>query len=190
MAMRRTRWIVLGLAAIALLLAGGVAVGRDRPPTLVHDFVRQFDTAIEIRPAPEAFVVLTATLDGVTRRAIRATDSTRIVFRAAVPPRAELRVSLGVPEDARAMPGDGILLRLLLARGETDGPLQYYVRHLNPHRNRMDRGWQDVTLNLSEFAGDTVRVFLNTNFTPGPDAEPGAPTQGLALWGEPRIVAR
>jgi hypothetical protein len=143
-----------------------------------------------MRPAPQAFLVRDTSIGGLTHPAILARESTRIVFRADVPPRAALEVSVGVPEEAWPLPSDGVLLRILLARGETEGPMQYYVRHLNPHRNRMDRGWQDVTLDLAPFAGERVRVFLNTNYTPRAGADPGGPTPGLGAWGKPRIVAR
>ncbi len=186
----RARVALLGLAALLLAVAGRLAITRDQPEAPAYDLLQQFDRALEKRPAPDVFSVVEATIGAATRRAILAKASTRIVFSVDVPQRAELRVSLGVPESVWAMPSEGMLLRILIARGDVEGPMQYYVRHLNPFSNRTDRGWQDVTVDLSAFAGQTIRLFFNTNFTPPAAADPDGPMPGLAVWGGPRILTR
>jgi hypothetical protein len=59
---------------------------------------------------------------------------------------------------------------------------------LSPYENPADRGWRDMTLDLSEYAGETVNLFFNTNSSgptpPGRDDRAG----DFPVWGDPRIV--
>lgn len=182
----RRAWLITTVACVAL--AG--FPGCSRPARVATDLLAEVDHAIEKRPAPEVFSITSAAIGGITKRALLARASTRIVFSLTVPDRAELHVSLGVSEDAWKIPSDGILFRILIGDRPENATAQYHARHLNPFLNRLDRGWQDVTIDLSGFAGKTIRLYLNTNFAPRADADPAGPTPGLALWGEPRIVAR
>jgi hypothetical protein len=59
-----------------------------------------------------------------------------------------------------------------------------YSLFVNP-RDRLDhRAWIPVDVDLSKYAGRSVRLILET--TPGPA---GNPSFDWAMWGHPRIVA-
>ena len=58
---------------------------------------------------------------------------------------------------------------------------------MNPYGNPADRKWNEVLLDLSTYAGQTVHIVFKTNSSgPGKDDRNG----DLAVWGEPRIVIR
>ena len=45
-----------------------------------------------------------------------------------------------------------------------------------------------MTLDLSEYSGETVDLFLNTNNSPPSHPQRDDPNGDLAVWGDPRIV--
>src|SRR5690606_37717542 len=157
--MNRTIWLLAGVVAIVVVI--WLALRPSGEPVVALDLIDQFDQAVDKRPTPETFEVIEATLGGVTKRAIYAKDQSRIVFRAEVPPNGELRVSLGLLEEGWTMPGDGVLFRVLLGAGAPPEPIYSII--YDPFGNPGDRGWHDVALDLSEYAGETVDLFFNTN---------------------------
>jgi hypothetical protein len=182
--LRRVTWL-----PAALISGAAVACGTASPGTVVEDLTQRVDAADERRPAAESFSVREASIGGASRRAILARQSSRIVFRVAAPPRARLDAWIAVPEDVWPLASAGMLFRVLIQAESAEGPHQAYAKHLNPYLNWTDRAWHHVDVDLSPFAGQTIRLFLNTNFTPPADHDPNA-TPGLGLWGEPRIVVR
>jgi len=184
--MKRPVWLLLGV-----VLAVGVAWFALRPGgagELTADLVEQFPSAKDRRPSPEAFEVVDATLAGDTRRAILIKDSSRLIYSVQVPDNGELRVGLGLLEEAWTIQGDGVLFRVLIGAG---GPPEEVLNLLvNPFGNPNDRSWQDITIDLSEYAGETIDLFFNTNASP--DSRPPVnDTNGdLAVWGAPGVYAR
>lgn len=184
--MNRTIWLLAGV--VAIVVAVWLALRPSGEPVVAVNLIDQFDQAVEKRPSPDSFEVIDATLAGDTRRAILVKDPSRLVFRAQVPPNGELRLSLGLLEEAWTVPGDGVLFRVLLGAGAP--PEEIYNLIYDPYGNPGDRGWHDVALDLSEYAGETVDLFFNTNSS-GPTRPPSDDRNGdLPVWGEPRLVAR
>lgn len=181
--MKRPVWLIGG-AVIAVIVAW-LLLRPSGEGTVVVDLVDQFDMAKSKAPSPETFEVIEATLAGDTRRAIYAKGPSRIVFTVEVPDNGELRVGLGLLEEGWTVAGDGVLFRVLLAAG---GPPEEILNLIvNPYGNRNDRAWYDVTLDLSEYAGEVVDIYLNTNASPpGKDDRSG----DMAVWGAPRVIAR
>jgi hypothetical protein len=105
-----------------------------------------------------------------------------------VPDNGELRVGLGLQEEAWTIQGDGVLFRILIAAG---GPPEEVLNLvINPFGNPNDRVWHDISIDLSEYAGETIELFFNTNASP-PARPPVNDTNGdLALWGAPGVYAR
>jgi hypothetical protein len=61
---------------------------------------------------------------------------------------------------------------------------------VNPFGNPGDRSWHDMTLDLSEYSGEKVSLFFNTNSS-APARPPRDDRNGdFALWGEPRLVSQ
>lgn len=178
--MKRLAWLTFGVVCALAVAACSRGDGE-----VAVDLVEQFDTAREKAPTPETFEVIDATLAGDTRRAIYAKGPSRIVFTTVVPDNGELRVGLGLLEEGWAVAGDGVLFRVLLAAG---GPPEEILNLIvNPYGNPNDRSWYDVTLDLSEYAGETVDLYFNTNSSgPGKDDRNG----DMAVWGAPRLISR
>jgi hypothetical protein len=184
--MKRPVWLLIGVvlavgvAWFALRLGGG--------GSLRVDLVEQFASAKDKRPNPETFEVVDATLAGDTRRAILAKGSSRLVYSVQVPNDGELRVGIGLLESAWTTQGDGVLFRILIGAG---GPQEEVLNIVvNPFGNPNDRSWHDLSIDLSEYAGETIDLFLNTNASP-PSQPPVNDTNGdLAVWGAPGVYAR
>ena len=187
--MKRTGWLVAGVVVIAAVL-GWLVLRPSSGEDVALDFVASLGSATQRRPQPETFEAADVTIGGATKHAIKLqpTGSSRLVFSANVPDNAELRVSLGLLDEATSVPGDGVLFRILI----TANAIQEEVlnMHLNPNANAGDRGWHDVELDLSEYAGETIEVFFNTNASL-PARPPVSNSDGdYAVWGAPRIVRR
>lgn len=191
--MKRPVWLAVGV--IALLLIGWLVFRPGGSEEVAVDLVEQFPSVEHKRPAPELFSVVDATLGGETKPAILVREpggagpaGSRIVFPVTVPENGELRVSLGLLEEGWTTEGDGVLFRILVGAG---GPPEEILNlHINPYANPSDRAWHDLSLDLSEFAGETIDVYFNTNSSP-PSRPPADNRAGdLAVWGAPRIVTR
>lgn len=184
--MKRPVWLLIGVvlavgvAWFALRLGGG--------GDLRVDLVEQFASAKDKRPNPETFEVVDATLGDDTRRAILAKASSRLVYSVQVPDDGELRVGIGLLESAWTIPGDGVLFRILIAAG---GPQEEVLNIVvNPFGDPNARSWHDLTIDLSEYSGETIDLFFNTNASP-PSQPPVNDTNGdLAVWGAPGVYAR
>lgn len=184
--MKRPLWLLVGV--VGLVAIGWFALRQGSGETVAVDLISEFDRAVDKRPNPQVFSVGEATLAGVTKRAIIVHDPSRLQYSVTVPDNGELRVSLGIREEGWTVEGDGVLFRVLLGAGAPPEEILNLV--INPYGNPADRRWHDITLDLSEYAGEQVNLFFNTNSSP-PMRPPIDNRAGdLAVWGEPRIVAR
>ena len=106
-----------------------------------------------------------------------------------MPDDAWLKVKLGLKEEAWTMQGDGVLF--LIGVATSSGFDQLYTLVVNPFGNASDKGWKEVVLDLSTYAGETVDLVFNTRSSapPAPGTAPTDDRNGdMALWGAPRIV--
>jgi hypothetical protein len=179
------------LVLIGVVLAVAVAWFALRPGTggnVAVDLVELFDSAKDRRPSPETFEVIDATIAGETRRAIFTRQSSRLVYSVQVPDNAELRVGLGLLEEAWTTPGDGVLFRILIGAGAP--PEEVLNILINPYGNPGDRRWHDISIDLTEYAGETIDILFNTNASPD-QRPPVNDTNGdLAVWGAPAVYTR
>lgn len=177
--MKRPVWIVAGIVVLGVLV---LWLALRRPSeNVVINFVDEIAQTTERRPADGTFDVGEVTLDGETRRVIRAPANGRIAWSVTIPENAFLVGSAALAEEAWTTKGDGVVFRASL---NDDEVLNIVV---DPFGEPSARRWQDFEVDLSEFAGETMNVFLKTFASP-----PGRNnTDGdLPLWGEPRIITR
>ena len=186
--MRRMRgplWVLAGAIAVGVLVSW-LALRPGAARVVMLDLVDALPSAREARPSAQAFSTIDATLGGATRRSILVADPSRLVFDVPVPDGADLRVSVGLAEEAWTTEGDGVLFRILISAPGQRDLREVLNRVVAPFSTPADRGWHDVDVDLSFYAGQTIHLFFNTNASP-----PGADDRrgDLALWGAPRIVA-
>lgn len=177
---RRHAWLIAG---VVVFVAAGSWFFRSRGQDhLIVNLTEQF-AAAKKQPRPDVFSVTDATLQSVTKPAASVAGSSRLTFQhIVVPENAWLRVSLGIKEEGWKTPGEGVLFFVLISDGHSAE--QVLSRQMNPFAVAADRAWRDERIDLSEFAGETVDVILNTR-TGSTD-----PNGALALWGSPQIVVR
>jgi hypothetical protein len=175
-AMKRPVWIVAGVVVLGALVLW-LAL-REPSENVVVSFVDSFPEAVEKRPdAPDTFTISDVTLAGVTKRAIVAKNPSRIAWSVTIPENARLVLSAGIREEGWTVARDGVSFRASLNDDEVLNLL------VDAYGDASARRWHDVEVDLSEFAGETMNVFLKT-FT-------GRTADGdLPVWGEPRIVTR
>jgi hypothetical protein len=162
----------------------GYFVLRPQQENVVVDLIADFPNAFEKRPVPEVFSFVDATIAGETKRAIATKDSSRIAWRVTVPENAWISLSAGLTEDAWTIEGDGVLFRVSVH----DDELLNVV--INPYADPSARKWQDFMLDLSEYAGETVGIYLKTNASPPVPPGQNNKNGDFAVWGNPRIVTR
>lgn len=184
--MKRPVWLLIGV--VVAVLAAWWFLRSGGTETVAVNLVDQFATATDKRPNPENFEVVQVKLGDRSLPAIFAKGPSRLVYSVTVPEKGALKFSLGIKEEGWTMVGDGVLFRVLLGAG---GPPEEIMNvTLNPFGNPNDRGWHDMSLDLSEYSGEKVDLFFNTNSS-GPSRPPRDDRNGdFALWGEPRLVSQ
>ncbi|MEO7191123.1 MAG: hypothetical protein ABI051_08715 [Vicinamibacterales bacterium] len=185
--MKRPIWLVAG-AVIAVLVVW-LALRSGGGEHLVADLIEQFPSAKDKRPSADVFSVVDASLGGEHKKAILVKDPSRIVYSVTVPENAQLKVSIGLLEQGWTTPGDGVLFRILVGTANA-APEEILNQPVDPFGNPQDRNWHDLTLDLSEYAGETIDLLFNTNASL-PSRPPRDDRAGdLAVWGAPRVVTR
>ena len=174
-----TRRAVATGAGLVLVAAITVwALLGPRRETLALDLIDDLPNAVQV---PGDYVVEPLELSGRTRRALIVGDTGRFIWSVTVPGRAWLRVSLGQHPTAHTAPGDGTLFIVGAWDGEIWDELVSLV--VNPYANHEDRGWHDIAMDLSKYAGRTIELRFVLRQRDTPDGDRPA-------WGDPRIVVR
>jgi hypothetical protein len=181
--MSRNR-LLLVVAAIVVVGLGGWFYLRSSGENVAIDLIGQYPGAKK-QPNAEAFSIISAKLNDESKRAIFTKDlaGTRLTWRVTVPDRAWLKTGLGLAQDAWKTPGDGVLFMIGVSDGKTYDELLSLT--VNPFNNASDRRWNDISLDLSQYAGETVDVIFNTRSGPKDDRNGDS-----AVWGDPRIIVR
>jgi hypothetical protein len=183
--MSRTRLL---LVIVVLVLVAGVAIffSRRGPAESAIDLVAMFaDTTRTERRSnhDNAFATETVTIDGQAKPSIVARPAARIIYTVAVPADAWLETSFALKPEVWQQKTDGAQFRIGVSEGRTYDELLRQV--VVPSRG--DTRWFTARLDLSVYAGRTVKVIFNTD--PGP---PGSRSVDFdeAVWGAPRIYVK
>jgi hypothetical protein len=181
--MSRNRLLLI-VAVVVLVGLGGWLYLRSGSENVAVDLIGQFPGAKK-QPNAEAFSVTSAKLNDESKRVIFTKDlaGTRITWHVTVPDRGWLKAGLGLTEDAWKTQGDGVLFSIGVSDGKTYDELLSLT--VNPFNNPSDRRWNEISLDLSQYAGETVDVIFNTRSGPKDDRN-----GDFAVWGEPRIIVR
>ena len=183
--MKRT-WLIVAVAVI-VAVAGYWWVqrrGDDGSIDLVAAF-RAAEKRTPLDPAA-AFSMDPQTIKGETKPSIYAHPPSRIIFHdVKIPQHARLEVFLGLKEEAWPKGTDGVYFRVGVSHAGIYKDL--VARNVDPFRVEGDRGWIPFSVDLTEYAGQTVEVVFNTQ-----PSIPGIVANDLydfAVFGAPRIVA-
>lgn len=168
--MKRAAWVVLIVAALGAVVAWMVV--REKTETAVLDLATELPNTVRNLPTLDAFSVKDVTIAGVTKRSIVVDRPSRLAWHLTVPDNAWLKVSLGVREDGWNTNPDGVAFRVTIY----DESLLSLT--LNPGKSAADRRWQDFMIDLSEYAGESLDIYLKTDQGSRP------------AWGNPVIVTR
>jgi hypothetical protein len=181
--MPRNRLLLI-IAIVVIVGLGGWWYLRSGHENVAVDLVQQFPAATQ-QPNKEAFSVTDVKINDQTRRSIVMQNlaGTRITWHVTVPDNGWLKTALGVREDGWTMAGDGVLFSVGISDGKVYDELLSLT--VNPFNNASDRRWNEVSLDLSPYAGETVDVIFNTRSGPA-DNRNG----DFAVWGEPRLIVR
>jgi hypothetical protein len=184
---RSTRLLVGGLVIVVALAVW--LFYRRGGDNVAIDLIAQFPSAKIKAPNPEVFEVIDATLGGERLRAIFAKQQSRAAWSVTVPDDAWLKVKIGLKEEAWTTQGDGVYFFVGVSYSSKYEEVFSLV--VNPFGNPSDRGWKEVVVDLSPYAGETIDLIFNTRASPPP--APGTPPTldlngDLPLWGAPRII--
>jgi hypothetical protein len=183
--LKRT-WLIVLVAAV-VGVAGYLWLRQDGAGDGSLDLVEAFRAAEKRTPMDPAlaFSMDPQTIQGVTKPAVYAHPPSRITYHdVKVPPRARLELFLALKEDAWSKETDGVYFRVGVAHRDTYKDL--VTRNIDPFRVAGDRGWVPISIDLSEYAGETIKVIFNTH-----ESLPGVVPNGMydfAVFGAPRVV--
>ncbi len=174
------------LVLVVLVAVAGAAwyFTRRGPAESAIDLVARFaDPKTERRSNREnAFGTESVTIDGQAKASILARPTSRIIYTLRVPYDAWLETSFAIKPDAWSRT-DGAQFRIGVSEGRTYDELLRQA--VVPSRG--DTRWFTARLDLSAYAGQTVKVIFNTD--PGPPRSKNAEFDE-AVWGAPRIYVK
>jgi hypothetical protein len=179
--MKGNRAIFTAIVILVVLIAGWWLFRRDRGHPV--DLLTQYAQA---QKDGQPFAVEEVTLGGETKRAIAAPPNGRVHFHVRVPNDGWLKVSLGLKPEAWDKDGNGVYFFVGISDGRAYEDL--FTQTVNPFKNRSERRWIPVMVDLSSYAAQNVEIIFNTRES-GPKEAPDA-RNDLPVWGAPEIVSR
>jgi hypothetical protein len=181
--MSRNRLLLI-VALVALVVLGAWWYFRSGRENVAVDLVQQFANAKQ-QPGKDAFSVADVTINGETKKSIAMQNipGTRITWTVTVPDNGWIKVGMALKEDAWKTTGDGVDFSVGVSDKKTYDELLRLT--INPFGNAGDRRWNEISLDLSQYAGETVDLIFNTR------AGAKGDTNGdFAVWGNPRVIIR
>lgn len=180
---RNRLYLIVGIAVLVGL--AGWWFLRSGDENVAVDLVQQLPGARQ-QPNAEALSVTDVKLNDQTKRSISVQNvpaGTRITWHATIPDNGWLKASLGIREDGWSVSGDGVEFSIGVSDSQNYDELLRLT--INPFTNASDRRWNDISLDLSPYAGETVDIIFNTRSGPKADSN-----GDFAVWGEPRVVVQ
>lgn len=182
----RREWIagavVVVLALVAVFASRTQARARLEPGAIdLIALLPDADMRSSLPSLQDAFAVEDVTIGGETLRSIFAHPTSRIIYSVEVPPRAVLRTSVALRPRVWLLDGDGAVFRVGIEA--ESGHRELGWRSVQPQALEGDRRWFPMEMDLSEYAGQRVRLLFHTQ--PG---LLGNAVNDACVWGAPRIV--
>jgi len=186
----RTKWVpraVLVLVAV-LLASAGMAwlaglVTTDRLASLeeAYDFVAHLAEAEVASSGPDYVRNDHWTIDGDERRVLFMHPDARVQYTVQVPMGAVLAFDVATAPESWDKPGDGVAFAVYVESDQ--GARQVFSTYIDPKRDESARRWHPFTVDLSDYAGQTVALTFETGTGPAGDNQ-----HDWAGWGTPRLL--
>lgn len=180
---------VLTLAAAEMIwLHAAVSAERLSRMQVTDYLIDRLDDAQRADPPPEGESIAPDlwTIDGEARRVLfhhpAFAGASRITYSVPVARGAILAFDVATAPESWSLDGDGVTFAVYVSGDE--GTEQVFSTYIDPKRRPVDRRWGTVLVDLSDYAGQTVAVTLETGVGPASDYR-----NDWAGWGEPRLLA-
>jgi hypothetical protein len=159
------------------------------PPhfTLAYDFVGHLSDGSRTSPVPQGEDIemrawtIGDTIKQVLYQHPANSGVSRIFFTIPIVKGEQLAFDVATAPESWSLPGDGVTFAIY-AESEA-GAQQLFSAYIDPKNNPAVRGWLPVAIDLSSYAGKTIRLIFETGTGPVGDYR-----NDWAGWGEPRLL--
>jgi hypothetical protein len=121
-------------------------------------------------------------VDGDERRVLFMHPDSRVRYLVKVPAGGLLAFDIATAPESWNKPGDGVAFALYVESQQ--GAEQVFSAYIDPKRDESARHWHSHTVDLGEYAGQTVTLIFETGSGPAGDDR-----YDWAGWGLPRLLA-
>jgi len=184
-------------------------INKQAEGSLSFDFLRNLKGAhLESDKEINEIKQVSVDIDGVKKAAWLQSSPSRVSFRVQLPNgRCRLKAALCMMPSCWDKPGDGVLCKILIddillenlfhvtgsvgigqikqffrPRTYFLPPRTYFIQFIDPKNNHAERKWQDISLDLSTFAGKVIDITFEVSGGPKNDQQ-----DDEALWAHPVI---
>ena len=186
-----TKWLLraalivvfLPLAAAGMVWLVGLVTGDGlRRMEPVHDFVAELARAEIEAPDPDYVRNDHFDIDGDERRVLFMHPNAAVQYTVQVPKGAVLAFAVATAPESWNKPGDGVTFAVYIESDQ--GAQQVFSTYIDPKQDESARRWHPFTVDLGNYAGQTVNVVFETGSGPAGDNR-----YDWAGWGLPRLLA-
>jgi tetratricopeptide (TPR) repeat protein len=149
---------------------------------LVYDFSARLASAEIEAPGPDYVRNDYFTIDGIKRRVMFMHPEALARYAVEVPAGGLLAFQVAIAPESWEQPGDGVGFAVYVESG--GAATQVFSSYIDPKQDEDARRWHPHTVDLSDYAGQTISVIFETR--PGPA---GDLRYDWAGWGEARLLA-
>jgi hypothetical protein len=185
--------VVLALFILPLLAMELVwlynLISADQPArmTIAYDFIGHLSAGRRTSPVPQGEDIemrawtIGDNIKQVLYQHPAYSGASRVVFTVPVVPGEHLAFDISTAPESWHLPGDGVTFAIY---AESEGVAQQlFSAYIDPKKNAVDRRWYPVNIDLSSYAGKTIRLIFETGTGPAGDYR-----YDWAGWGEPRLL--
>jgi tetratricopeptide (TPR) repeat protein len=182
--------VALGNALLAMDDPAGAAqyyrqaqfADGDVVEVLAYDFAARLGEATIEAPGPEYVRNDYFDIDGQKRRVLFMHPDSSARYMVGVPEVGTLAFGVALSPASWDQPGDGVTFAVYVESDQ--GTEQIFATYIDPKRDEAARRWHPYTLDLGEYAGQTVTLVFETGSGPAGDHR-----FDWAGWGTPRLLA-
>ena len=169
---RRILILFIQILVLAVYFAVMIVVLRPNliPHKVSYDFIANRE--VTMRLVDESLVkVENWEINGVQKDVLfvhpSSSGTTTLVYPIKIPPAGVLLSDLALAPESWGAEGDGVTFLIYL---ENDSGIHLlYSRYVDPKHHQLDQAWIPVSVDLSKFSGQLVRIIFSVNSGPAGD---------------------